>query len=560
MFDSLHPVPTERLIQNLLSGHLTQAEAEQLLTKLVQNPSLGAELLDHLQTDEMLLEISKSEKQSLSSSVDHNLLFSDRLRGVEELSHPQMRIKWINSPLWATAFAACVALLAGLYFYLSSKPVVLKQQVINESTTRAVVTLTREVNAEWAGIGETHSVGEALEPRWLRLKAGVAQIEFYNGARVLLEGPVEFQVVSAKEAFCRSGKLSAEAPPSAHGFCIRTPQLNVVDLGTAFGVDVSSSGSAVQVFKGEVELHDQLVSNHYLKEGEAVSVAPNGVPHYFLASHVGFMSISELEHASFEEQLKRHQSWLSFSAQLNTDPSLVVHFDFEKLTPYEDLLHNSAANTLVGDATIVGCSLGSGRWQDKNALEYSGVSSRVLLNVPGEFKSLTYAAWVRVNSLNNYYNSLIMCDGFKDGAAHWQILFNGVVRLGVANTNSSTAHAHDTHYDTPVIFTPERLGQWIHLAAVYDAVAKRVTQYVNGEVVMSQPLQFETPLRLGPTQIGNWNRGDYTVDVAPIRNFSGRMDDFEFFSRPLSDNEIRALYQESSPENNTVNNPQVVRK
>jgi hypothetical protein len=172
-------------------------------------------------------------------------------------------------------------------------------------------------------------------------------------------------------------------------------------------------------------------------------------------------------------------------------------------------------------------------------LEFSGVSSRVLLNVPGEFKSLTLAAWVRVNSLENNYNSLFMCDAFKPGAPHWQILSTGEVRLGVANRDP-TAHAE---YDTPVIFTPERLGQWTHLAVVYDAAAKQVAHFVNGEVVKRQRLLFETPLCLGPTQLGNWNRGDYTADVTPIRNFSGRMDEFEFYRRSLSETEIRQLYE-----------------
>jgi hypothetical protein len=395
------------------------------------------------------------------------------------------------------------------------------------------------VNVEWANPGEVHYLGAALAPGWLRLKAGVLQVEFFNGAHVVLEGPGELQVVSAKEAFCNSGKLSAEAPPSAHGFRIRTPQMNLVDLGTAFGLAVSGNGTVVHVFKGEVELQEKSAAKQSLKEGEAASVGSGGTMRHFPASRGEFMSAADLDRFVLADQRLCHENWRTASAQISADRSLIVHFDFESVALLDRTLCNLAANAaVVGDATIVGCSPGQGRWLNKHALEFSGVSSRVLLNVPGEFKSLTLAAWVRVNSLENNYNSLFMCDAFNPGAPHWQILCTGVVRLGVANRDPA-AHAE---YDTPVIFTPERLGQWVHLAVVYDAAAKQVTHFVNGEVVKRQRLLFETPLRLGPTQLGNWNRGEYTSDATPIRNFSGRMDEFEFYRRSLSETEIRRLY------------------
>jgi hypothetical protein len=542
MSKPIDPKQTEVLVQKYLSGQLTPGEAAQLLAELKAHPSLGGELLDHLQIDEMLSHLSQAGKVSSPLAAGDSDMAEARFRNVIPL--PDRSSSWIGSLGWATALAACLALLIGLSFQWWPKSVTI-ETAAEESTTRAVAVLTRMVNVEWADSGDAHYTGAALSPGWLRLKAGVAQVEFYNGARVMLEGPAELQLISGKEAFCRSGKLSAEAPPSAHGFLIRTPQMSVVDLGTAFGVDINSNGAAVHVFKGEVELHEKSAVMQNLKEGEAASVANNGMIHRFLASHDAFMAVAELERASLEEQRQRHANWLAASARLNGDPSVIVHFDFESLLPYGVLLHNQATNAAaVGPGTIVGCVLGQGRWQDKKALEFSGVSSRVLLNVPGEFQSLTFAAWVRVNSLRNNYNSLFMCDAFNYGAPHWQILGDGAVRLGIANTGPETA----VEYNTPVIFTPERLGQWVHLAVVYDAVTKQVTHFANGGVVKRQPLQFEVPLHLGSIQLGNWNRGDYTHDKTPIRNFNGRMDEFVFFNRPLDANEIRALYQEGSPQ------------
>jgi hypothetical protein len=47
------------------------------------------------------------------------------------------------------------------------------------------------------------------------------------------------------------------------------------------------------------------------------------------------------------------------------------------------------------------------------------------------------------------------------------------------------------------------------------------------------------PARLGPAQIGNWNRED--------RKLSGRMDEFLLLGRVLSDQEIRELYLSGNP-------------
>jgi len=532
MSEPREPNHVEVLIQKYVAGQLTPAEAKDLLGRLQKHPALGAEVLDHLRLDEMLTQLIQAESYAAPQAA------SDRSQR-SELQPNSMPFRVMNLRpyiAWATALAACLVVLAGLSGWWRPKPAAARE----ETTTHAVAVLTRMANVEWATPGDVHYPGAALAPGWLRLKAGVLQVEFFNGARVVLEGPAELQVVSAKEALCNSGKLSAEAPPSAHGFCIRTPQMNLVDLGTAFGLAVSGNGTEVHVFKGEVELQEKSTAKQSLKEGEAASVGSSGAMRHFPASHSAFMSASDLDRFALADQRRRHENWQAASAQLSADPSLLVHFDFEGVALPDRTLHNLAIKAgALGDATMVGCSPGPGRWPDKHALEFSGVSSRVLLNVPGEFKSLTLAAWVRVNSLENNYNSLFMCDAFKPGAPHWQILCTGEVRLGVANRDP-TAHAE---YDTPVIFTPERLGQWTHLAVVYDAAAKQVTHFVNGEAVKRQRLLFDTSLRLGPTQLGNWNRGDYTADATPIRNFSGRIDEFEFYRRSLSETEIRQLYE-----------------
>ena len=77
---------------------------------------------------------------------------------------------------------------------------------------------------------ETH-----LKLGYCKLKVGLAQVEFLQGASVVLEGPVEFSTENPNEGSLLKGKLRAVVPKVATGFAINLPKGRVIDLGTDFG-------------------------------------------------------------------------------------------------------------------------------------------------------------------------------------------------------------------------------------------------------------------------------------------------------------------------------------
>ena len=196
----------------------------------------------------------------------------------------------------------------------------------------------------------------------------------------------------------------------------------------------------------------------------------------------------------------------------------------------------------AGDGRVVGCEPAQGRWPGKGALEFRSVSDRVRLSVPGEYRSVTFTAWVRVDGLDRAFNSLLMSDGYKAGATHWQINRQGVIHLGVQGPDDR--HAHD--YGTPVVFTPERFGRWTHLAMVFDADAGRVTHYVDGAAVSSEAIRIPVPLHIADAELGNWNAGLHST-IYPVRHFSGRMDEFCIFARALGEAEVREMFAAGPP-------------
>lgn len=245
-------------------------------------------------------------------------------------------------------------------------------------------------------------------------------------------------------------------------------------------------------------------------------------------------------------QKLRQEQWRATNIQLNLNPSLLVHFEFENQTVPDWSLHNTAAyHASVPDGTIVGCQWTEGRWPGKHGLEFRSVSDRVRLNVPGEFRALTLAAWVNIKGLDRQFNSLFMCDGFESGEIHWQIRNDGVLDLGAQG-----ARARDVEIlASPEVIGFSQLGQWVHLVVVVDGENGRVAHYVNGVSVSRHRLKRKPPFRIGDAELGNWNPGD-VPDKPPflIRNFSGAMDEFALFSRAMNAGEIQQLYVNGKPQ------------
>jgi hypothetical protein len=440
------------------------------------------------------------------------------------------------------ALAACVALLIG-----SAWGLWLREQA-NRTTTisPAVAMLTRVVDAHWGGDTAPPRVGSALEPGWLRLESGLAQVVFYSGVRMVIEGPAELQLLSPTEAACRTGKFLADVPPSARGFRFETGDLTVVDHGTRFGIAAGSGGTEVHVFEGSVELVAGGDTGSHLLGDEQAAVAREQAPLRFMAANPDtFSFLLEFQQHSLASEAYRYEHWQFTSAQLNRDPSLLIRLDFQDFGDTDWTLRNTAqGNRSVPDATVVGCQRAEGRWREKQSLEFQSINDRVLLHVPGEFESLTIAAWVRVGGLDRRLNSLFMCDGFEPGTVHWLIRNDGVLGLTVFGPGTGNFQI----LASPPVLTLDQFGIWLQLAVVLNGKTRQVIHYVDGVPVSRHTLKQRPPYRLGPAELGNW--------IAPmgpnaassqIRNFSGSFDEFVLFSRALSDADIHELYLQGKP-------------
>lgn len=404
-----------------------------------------------------------------------------------------------------------------------------------------IAVLGASVDARWADACRAPASGSVLQTGPLGLESGAIQIEFFSGARLIIEGPAEVDLVSEMEAFCQSGRIRAYVPSPARGFKIEAPGITVVDLGTEFALNVSPNGPAeVHVFSGAVQLGrpsgvEAVVT---LSAGEAARVEAEAIQP-MPASREGFLDELELTRMATRESQQRRQTWQSAAATLSQDPATLLHLTFQGETDWGRTVANRAAGSALASSTasIVGCGWADGRWPGSRAIEFKSPGDRLRLDVPGSFTEVTLLAWIRIDALPNNYHALLAPDGLAPGTLRWGLSRGGELRLGIARQSSSPEPNWEVVIG-PESITPDRLGQWVMLATTFDGATLR--HFVDGQIVKTGRAYSPAPLVIGPTEVGNW-RGDMP------RFLLGRVDEFAILSRAATPEDIQALYESGKP-------------
>ncbi|MCC9655356.1 FecR domain-containing protein [Rhodopirellula halodulae] len=152
-----------------------------------------------------------------------------------------------------------------------------------EIQDNAVATLAQIRDAVWEPISDSDGdvdrrEGDRLGVETLRLRSGIVHLEFDSGVEVILEGPASYDIQTMDETRLAYGLLTATVPPGAEGFRVDTPSAQVIDLGTAFGIELDRDGlSKVSVFDGEVEVVPEgQTTKRLLIEGESIELQSDG--------------------------------------------------------------------------------------------------------------------------------------------------------------------------------------------------------------------------------------------------------------------------------------------
>ncbi|MEM6258294.1 MAG: LamG-like jellyroll fold domain-containing protein [Planctomycetota bacterium] len=150
---------------------------------------------------------------------------------------------------------------------------------------RVVATVTGQVNAQWVSANGQGALPDRMllgVNQRLTLTEGFAEITTTRGAKVLIQAPATIETTDSDNAVrLHRGKLVGICEtPSSKGFVVHAPGMDVIDLGTEFGVAADeTNGSTVLVLSGSVRAKPAQTSPLafepvVLQQGDARRVEP----------------------------------------------------------------------------------------------------------------------------------------------------------------------------------------------------------------------------------------------------------------------------------------------
>ena len=533
----MHDERLETLIHRCLDGGLTVEESAEL--------------------NALILSSQGARRQFWRAARIHSLIREWGAEAWGKTDAPKKVIAFPSTRRWvATLAAAAVLMLSlGAGVWWQQRGAEESNEFSDEETIawipgEHVATLARSVGADWIEPVHGPTAGMRLAPGWLKLRGGTVQVNFLSGARVVLEGPAEFQLIGENEGFCRFGKVRAHVPDSAHGFKVGSPKVSLVDLGTEFGLDVPADGNPeVHVFEGSVALTGPVTRQ--LWQGESVRVE-SGALRDLADSATTFPDEKDLARKADAADRQRHAEWRAAAQRFAAEPALLAYFRADGDAGESPTLPNLAAQRREGstDATLVGLAWSEGRWPLSRALEFTSPADRMRFHIPGETAAFTLAVWIRVDSLPNKRCGLLFPSIPRAGELQWSLTRGGEQFLAISH-EAPPKRVFDSAMSGAAV-TPMDFGRWTHLACTYDSATGTVVYYKDGRPISTNQLPGKFAARLDGMDFGNWAaRPDQpewgwermAANGYAVRNFAGRLDEFALLARALTETEILSLFQ-----------------
>ena len=267
------------------------------------------------------------------------------------------------------------------------------------------------------------TTGQGMVAGAFELRAGYAEVKFVSGAAVVVRGPAAFAIDSPMHMKLIGGSLTTEVPAAAHGFTVEVPGASVVDLGTEVGVAVNAGReSHVEVFKGKAEV--ELASANgaggarMLEPAMAVNVdGATATMEESSAEPLAFTRRGQLD--EIEPAVSGAVRWRATVEEARKDPDLVAWYSFGNLfAPAETLKNTAGATAGQFDGELQNVTWDAGRFPGRPAMHFHGGGSRGLVNISTPLTSLTFAAWVKLESFD--HNGLrFAVDERWDARAAW---------------------------------------------------------------------------------------------------------------------------------------------
>lgn len=547
------------LVNQLLDQHLSDADANRLNALLASSREAVARYRQLLDTHQAICDLYPGDV--FHRGLDHDEPSVQAGPPGSKDRRPRPVIAWIG-----LGIAGCVLGLLGYTIgeYTTSRrgDAGAPAAEFIEGTLAGHAVLRQAVEVAWPEHSPAYQAGSLLPAGNLAFASGIAVIDFFCGATLVVEGPARLEILSDWAVTVHDGRLEATIPAAAQGFVVNAVDTEIIDLGTRFALDLSGDAAQVAVLDGEILVRGKAFEDQLLRTGDAAALADDPLDPSFV-SHIP--RLDAVEARADDNRRQRFTSYRSFAETLARDPRLIAFYPAAATITGRRLV-NAAATPATSDGQLIGpAEVIPGRFAQASAgVSLSRPGSRVRTKIDGTFSAFTFACWARIDSLQHTYNALFLADGYENGEPHWQIRQDGRLMFSVMVDEDREltyprgpgrpplpdAGFHRVYFSEPV-WNTSMSGRWLHLAAVYDPQSRQVIQFLDGQEVCREEITdafFIADLSIGAAEIGNWGQPFRTTPEFAVRNLDGAIDEMIIFDAALSGADIQNLYRQGTPD------------
>lgn len=518
----------QKLCGDVLAGELPPAEAAALLAHLRDHPEQLEELGRSLAIDRLLPLATEPPEEAghFAAEVVQRIqtapqaeVFARSVR--QRITPPKKRIPWIRVAL---PLAAVLVLLAvGTWFVAGPSPLA-RVAAVEEAT--------------WSD-GTGLQPDDTLDPgQVVALESGLLSIDLPGRGSLVLEGRSALTVLGPKRFALNHGRATFTVTPGGRGLTVETPHGTVVDLGTAFALEVGADASELHVIEGEVEF-------------------------------------SGTEDGGLYRPVLAGQSLRATATAVAEIPSRADRFVQHLPTPANDRTHvrwscqdsSGMLASASGTATSAPLELRSAHpdgalpsWdssQGRRGLRFDGRSSYALAKFPGVLGSTsrTVALWVKVPESWSAQDGGALVSW---GRSEWQepgLLFELALNRD-ASKGPLGAPQLDTYGHTATAALPINDDEWHHLAVTTSQRpdgngATQVLFHLDGHLVDSSPRflpRIDTVASSGgELVVGRSIQGLASPEPPAEAFFGGLISEVVITGRALTGTELRRTLQSGDP-------------
>lgn len=530
------------------------------ILKSLEAPDDSVELVD------ITNQIKYEQAAKRALEAEQQRLLNERLLNERRVSDKGRKLIIIPKSLFYGGIAAMLLIAVAVLWPRPEAPAPSNVALDTPATTTsslAVATITSSAKAQWRW-GERAvdlPVGTALR-QWdrLTLTHGFAELTTERGATVLLEAPCTFEMTGSDNALrLHSGKLVGKClTPQSKGFIVHAPGIDVVDLGTEFGVQADQTmGSTVLVMDGEVRAQPTFESP---KAFEPVVLQANQARR--VKPQTGALEMIAVSEAPAFHQDKPHPY---VTAVLDAAPVAYWRFEDERGRVIKNTVADDFGDLeMVGPATLTkdGVIGSAGRLVNRGK-PYGYFETLEPIQSLTNLDSYTVELWYytdeqysmasdnAIGTLLNWYNPSQKLEDNRAwesvvlelGNDFWQERNNLIKPIGWRKNalrlyppfieEGEQKREVYTATDYPV-------RKWQHVVLVQNNGS--VSLYLDGRLVESAPYGFpaiSSPvIRLGRSIIGEVGDTDLASVYEPKQNdhrsLRGRLDEVAIYDKPLT--------------------------